>query len=561
MPEDPNIAVLVVDDDPDNLDLMEGTLEELPAEIVTAGSGAEAVQRASEREFAVILMDLRMPRMSGVEAAAKIDETPLNQDTPIIFCTGMTDDKSVLSGYQAGAVDYLLKSENPEIIRRKTQVFLDLYNRQRELTQARDKLELTTRNLRHHRDHLQDMVDSRTERLREAMKQAELASQAKSNFLSNMSHELRTPINGILGMAQLLGTSGLTSEQEMQLDIINTSTQLLLDIVGQILEVAQLESGSVELREDAVNPARLCRQLVTVSRAAVVDRPITVECEIDSKVGEWYRTDRARLRQILMTYLENACQFTEEGEIRLTLEVTPSGDHDVLRFSVSDTGEGIAPEAQATMFEKFTQADESIRRKHGGLGLGLARAKEVATQMGGAVSGESTPGKGSIFSLEISLPRCSAPQDSPESQSAAVAAPPPPIVPAGNTPRLLLAEDNLVNQKVATKLLEQLGCEVTVAENGAVAVELYRKAPYDLILMDCHMPVLDGFGATREIRCIEEELKPEKRHVPIIALTADVTAGVQEHCLESGMDSYLSKPVRMETLRALLQEKTLLPAA
>ncbi len=547
MPDNQKAAVLVVDDDPDNIDLMEGTLAELPAEIVTAGSGAEAVRLAAERRFAVILMDLRMPRMSGLEAAEEIDRGTLNRDTPIIFCTGMTDDKSVLSGYRAGAVDYLLKSENPEIIRRKTQVFLDLYQRQLELTEAHDKLEITMRNLRHHRDHLQDMVESRTERLREAMRQAEMASRAKSNFLSNMSHELRTPINGILGMAQLLAASKLTSEQEDQLETINTSTQLLLDIVSQILEIAQLESGQVEVREEAVNPVRLCEQIVAVARAAVVDKPVTVECQAGPAVRDWYRTDRARLRQILMTFLDNATQFTARGSIRVSVEAKPAGDRDTLRFTVADTGTGIAKNELDTLFEKFTQADESSRRAHGGLGLGLARAKEVATLLGGRVGGESTPGTGSRFWFEISLPPCDAPGGQPAAPAKAdVAAPAP-----GHC-NVLVAEDNPVNQKVAGKMLEKLGCSVTIAENGARAVELYKEGRFDLVLMDCHMPVMDGFGAAREIRCIEDESGNGRPRVPIIALTADVTEGVQERCQEAGMDDYLSKPVPLASLKAIL---------
>ncbi len=361
---------------------------------------------------------------------------------------------------------------------------------------------------------------------------AEAASDAKSAFLATMSHEIRTPLNGVLGMAELLLATPLDETQRKYARTVLRSGQTLLDIIKDILDFSKIEAGKLSLEAIDFD----LRQLIEDSAAPFVARARDKGLEFSVVVpadlpGRW-RGDPVRLRQILMNLLSNAIKFTARG--RVTVRVEPERIADArgaLRFEVSDTGAGIADDARERIFDAFTQADGSITRQYGGTGLGLAICKRLVALMAGEIGVDSAPGRGSRFWFRVSLDRSSA-------EAAEAADPVAPTVRFDGA-RVLIVEDNPVNQEVARATLESLGCRADLAADGQQAVEAVARTTYDLVLMDCQMPVLDGFAATAEIRRRERD---GGAHLPIVALTANVVKGFRERCVAAGMDDYLSKP-------------------
>ncbi|MBK6981286.1 MAG: response regulator [Betaproteobacteria bacterium] len=387
---------------------------------------------------------------------------------------------------------------------------------------------------------------------------AEAANLAKSTFLANMSHEIRTPLNGVLGMAELLQASALDQEQRRYCDAIATSGQLLHDLLGDVLDVAKIEAGRIVMESVGFSPSKLALETADGFRELAGRKATVIATEFDPLLPESVVGDPTRLRQVVTNLVGNAVKFTDGGRITLALRRLAPREGDGrawLHFSVRDNGIGMSAEVLEGLFQRFVQADSSTTRRYGGSGLGLAICRHLVELMGGAIHVDSAPGRGTSFSLE--LPFAPASAGALAASAPATAAAPAPVmdsapaaIPLRET-RVLVAEDNAVNQQVIGAMLRRLGMAVTLVEDGEQAVQALQGGRYDLVLMDCQMPVLDGFAAASRIRAAETRTR-----IPIIALTANALAEDRQRCLDAGMDDYLPKPVSIAGLSSMLSRWT-----
>ncbi len=384
---------------------------------------------------------------------------------------------------------------------------------------------------------LERRVEERTRDLEKARKEAEAANAAKSAFLAAMSHEIRTPLNGVLGMAAALERTGLSPAQRDMLQVITESGATLQTLLNDVLDLSKVESGKLELERTVIG-LRACMDMVlSLYRETAVAKGLWLELDMAAAAPDWVYGDPIRLRQILQNLLSNAIKFTASGGVRLRVDVCDAGR---LRFDVTDTGIGMSPDQTARLFQKFVQADASTTRRYGGTGLGLAISRELATLMGGDLSVTSAPGAGSTFRLELPLEIAEPEQIFQHAQ-------------ADDGPQVdgllvLAADDNAMNRKVLATILEQAGIDVHLAENGLEALELAKLRPYDAIVLDLHMPTMDGLDAARAIRA---GAGPNAR-APILALTADVTPARVRSTQEAGFDAHVGKPFRpAELLQAI----------
>jgi two-component system, sensor histidine kinase and response regulator len=393
------------------------------------------------------------------------------------------------------------------------------------------------------------------EALRRANADLEKANQAKSAFLATMSHEMRTPLNGVIGLTSLLRGTPLSPEQQQYVTAIQASGDALLSLIDDILDFSKIEAGHFSLEMQSLDLRKVVREVVAVFTAQVRAKGLRISAHVAEAVPPVVEGDAGRLRQVLTNLVGNAVKFTERGAVDVRADVVEeSPEGTLLRLAVCDTGIGIAPEAQATLFEPFTQADASTTRRYGGTGLGLAIARRLAELMGGEIGVESTVGAGSTFWVRLRLARSRAPLSPSSTPVQVVPAPPTArlVGPERRGRRILVAEDNPINQLVAVRLLESLGYVVETVETGQQVVEALRQRRYALVLMDCHMPELDGFAATAAIRQQEHEAGQE-HYTPIVALTADALAGDVQKGRSVGMDDYLTKPVTLERLAAVVE--------
>jgi PAS domain S-box-containing protein len=391
----------------------------------------------------------------------------------------------------------------------------------------------------------------RMSELDKARHEAEAANRSKSDFLANMSHEIRTPMNGILGMCHILMTSGLTEDQINYACMIDRSAKTLLNIINDILDFSKIEAGKMNLIPIPFDLRRIVEDVVQMLSFASEKKGLRLFFEYPEAIERFFIADDGRVRQILINIVNNAVKFTEKGSVSIHVSSTPSDNGtELINLIVKDTGIGIAEEIQPILFKKFNQVDSSSTRKFQGTGLGLAISRQFTRLMGGEITLKSQLGCGSEFTIQLQLPKAN-----PDQIKQLIDVENNPIPFEGKTEsfdvRVLLAEDNQINQAVASHILEQLHCQVEVVENGQEAVDILQLKHFDIVFMDCQMPVLDGYSATRTIRDFEQSIN---QHIPIIAMTAHAIEGDREKCIDSGMDDYISKPIDIHKLLLIMKK-------
>lgn len=520
-----SFLILVVDDIAQNRLLVGSILDEVGYATTFASHGLQALERVRHTIPDLILLDLMMPEMDGLEVCRRLKAQPETANIPIIFLTASRDTLPLVEAFELGAADYL--------------------------TKPFEKLELLAR-VRHHLElrHTRLTLEATLEALTQARDEALEAAYIKSQFLANMSHEIRTPMNAVLGITELLQMTHLDEQQQDLLQTLKNSGESLLVIINDILDFSKLEAGEVKLEQRAFSLQSLVRDIQNLFSAPCQTRNLWLKTDCDLRIPTKIQGDVFRLRQVLSNLINNALKFTHKGGVKVCIvpcNDRPSTDHLWLRFEITDTGIGIAPEDQDRLFQSFTQVDISHTRKYGGTGLGLAICKQLTNLMGGEIGCCSDVGQGSTFWLELPFDRALV----EEGDEVSHAFPQLDGAVDFSQGKILCVEDNLVNQKVLRRQLALLGCDPICVNNGKEALARLEREAFDVVFMDCQMPVLDGFQTTLQLRRWEQET--QRKHTTVVGLTAYSLQEDRDRCLAVGMDDYLSKPVSLEDLQGALK--------
>jgi signal transduction histidine kinase/HPt (histidine-containing phosphotransfer) domain-containing protein len=559
------IKVLLIEDDEDDFILTRDLLAEVRGgnyALDWASSYEEGLQIAGRGEHHVCLVDYRLGELSGVQLIRSARDQGIT--TPMILLTGQGNHDVDVEAIEAGATDYLIKDETHASRLERTIRYAVELNTER----CRAEDELTERKL----------VELELEHARDAALES---VRLKSEFLANMSHEIRTPMNVIIGTAELALETQLDNQQTRYINAIALAAESLLVIIDDILDFSKIEAGKLSFETIDFDLRVTVQSVIELMAERIRAKELDITLLFDADVPAKLRGDPTRLRQVLTNLLGNAVKFTERGKVEIRISKESERDERVtIRFDIQDTGIGISEDDQRTLFAPFVQADGSVTRRYGGTGLGLAIAKQLAEMMGGTLSLTSEPGYGSTFSCTATFIKQAhaepAAQPGPQlgdvnlidmrmqrggvspvslTKTAELTGISVPVTLHSVTQTqvsfdrsVLLVDDNEVNQTVASDQLARLGYKVDLAGNGQEALDALALKSYDVVLMDCGMPVMDGYTATAKIRKRESG----SEHTPIVAMTAHAMNGDREKCLAAGMDAYLAKPVKRKMLEAIL---------
>lgn len=541
------IKILVVEDNPDYQRTVNTVLAKsshaVDYDIRTANNTAQAIECLEQQQFDVILLDLGLPDSKGTDGIKRIHG--LCSGTPIIAMTGQADEEVGLQAIKHGADDYFTKDDALKgILARTIRYTIERKKITEELRQAKRRAE-----------QLQTVTERVNNQLKTAVKAANLMAkeairveQSKSQFLADMSHEIRTPMNAIIGFSQVLADENITDQKREFVGIIRDSGESLLQLIDDILDFSKIEAGKIYIEIADCPLDKLLSRVESMIRLHADKKGIEFQIIQSDSLPAQIRTDSTRLQQCLINLAGNAVKFTEKGHVYVNTSLEQDNGKSFVRFDVEDTGVGIPTDRQQVIFESFAQADRRTSRAFGGTGLGLTITKRLTELLGGTLSLTSEEGKGSVFTLRIptgvdtSLPSACEPPGA-DSKHADEEQPQEPQF----SGRILVAEDAKTNRMLLKLLLENMGFEVNVAEDGQKVIDKARADSYDLILMDMQMPNVNGYEATRLLR-------QEGITIPIVAVTANAMIGDDKKCIEAGCDGYLSKPIDRNKLMATIHK-------
>jgi signal transduction histidine kinase len=519
MPNTKLKRILYVEDDEGLARLMQKRLSRHDLTVDISLSAEDALKHLKNEAYDLLLVDYHLPGMSGIDLLDALGAQPPHP--PIVILTASGDERVAVAALEKGAADYAIKDSG--------QTYMDLLPAIMQAAYTKERL------LR--------INEQQTQELTVAKEKAEAANQAKSNFLATMSHEMRTPLNVIIGLTRLLSEADLEAKERNMLNTILSSADLLMNLISDLLSLTRIESGQIQLETQSFELSGLLEEIRLMFETQAAEKNLNLQL-VDQTTGYTVAADRTRIQQILVNLVSNAIKFTTEGSVTITAQANKKGDETQVTIAVQDTGIGIARDKIKSIFEKFTQADETITRRFGGTGLGLPISRSLAHLMGGEVTVESTPSKGSTFILSMSLKTATAATQKAGANETQI----PTDISKGT---VLVVEDYPPNVMVACMMLENLGFKVLTAEDGRHAIDCVTAAasPFKAILMDVQMQDMDGLETTRQIR--ELEASKGFKNI-IIGVTAHALAGDRERCLAAGMDDYMSKPIHYEILSAKL---------